>query len=60
MIDIRILFDSIPMMNMQMRINMLAIAKMNIRDLCNMRTVNIYRIDNIIEQEIPTATIHKY
>lgn len=59
-IDKRILLDIIPMMNMLKRISMLAIAKMNMRDLCKMRTVRIYSIDNIIEQEMPMATIHKY
>lgn len=59
-IDRRIFLDIIPMMNMHARMTMLAIARINIKDLCNMRTVRIYSIDRIIEQEIPTATIHKY
>lgn len=59
-IDTRILFDIIPMMNMHRRINMLPTPKINISDLCSMRTVRIYSTDNIIEQQIPTAIIHKY
>lgn len=60
MIEIRILSDMIPMTNMQASMAMLPTAKMKINDLCSIRTVIIYKIDNTIEQQIPTATIHKY
>ena len=60
MIEIRILSDMIPMTNMQASMAMLPTAKMKIKDVCSIRTVIIYKIDNTIEQQIPTATIHKY